>query len=826
MPEQILILGLITLAFFASGLAIWHRQRGYTHSRCATCRREPDNSEAILNNVAANVPGIIFQYRLYPNGRSAFPYVSKANIALVGLSQEDVREDSTPFFSDRLHPDDYEKITASLRASYESGEPWHDVFRVIVPGRGEQWMEGWATPERLEDGGALWHGFATDVTEPKKIEDALRENEQRYRRLFETAHDAILIADDTNQYIDANPAACDLLGYSRDELLTLGPAQIITQAEPEQIEHLWHTFLDEKIQSGEIVLRHRDGRIIYAEYRAVAQFLPGQHFSIMRDITERKQQEQALREAQRRRQALFEQSNDAVFLLGLDGRHLEANQRAADLFGYNLDELMTLSLKDLSAESEKSEDVRQRLLAGERLPTYERLLRRKDGSVFPVEINVELVCDGNGRPLYIQSIMRDITKRKLAELDLRQSHEELKNALSALKETQDHLIQRERLASLGELAAGVAHELNNPLTSILLHAQLLQLHNINPDIAEDVAQIAAQSQRAGSIVRSLLDFSRQQPIQKQPIQINNVLRSATQFMAHELRMRNFTVEWRLEPQLPLVLGDAQQLQQVFVNLLNNAVQSNPKNRPGRIILSSALVTPRYQNDTLASGQAIRVSVKDNGQGIQKELQGRIFDPFFTTKPIGKGTGLGLSVCHGIVTEHNGHIWVKSVLGEGATFFVEMPIAAVEMEEEAPGVGASGDAAPRTGGSAAPLPRVLLVDDEESIRQATPRILGQFYDVDLAANGEEALAKATTAVYHLIICDIYMPEMGGIEFYNQWQQQQPDRANTTPILFISGDTVTPYLKTEIERLNAAFLPKPFDTDRLLHTAHTLIARKNA
>jgi CheY-like chemotaxis protein len=225
--------------------------------------------------------------------------------------------------------------------------------------------------------------------------------------------------------------------------------------------------------------------------------------------------------------------------------------------------------------------------------------------------------------------------------------------------------------------------------------------------------------------------------------------------------------------------------------------------------------PQFQQNEKTDNVA-RLVVRDNGPGMTLEVQKRIFDPFFTTKEPGQGTGLGLAVCHGIVGEHDGHIWVKSEIGQGTSFFLEFPAAtAVSLPTPSP----SPAPAPP---SPHHLPRILVVDDEESILRVISRILGERYEVDTVTNGRVALEKVEEEQYDLIICDVHMPGLNGIDFYETWRRRRPAQAQAVPILFITGDTVNHQTREKLASIAAPALAKPFAADALLAQTHALIA----
>jgi PAS domain S-box-containing protein len=401
-------------------------------------------------------------------------------------------------------------------------------------------------------------------------------------------------------------------------------------------------------------------------------------------------------------------------------------------------------------------------------------------------------------------------------------HEDLHAQLDALRHAQTRLVQSEKLAAIGELVAGVAHELNNPLTSIIGFAQLLQHSQMDDQSQQDLDKIVAQARRAASIVRGLLDFARQYPPERKPVLVNDVLDSTLDLLAYELRIGN--IEWttHYSNDLPLTMADPQQLQQVFVNLVHNACQAmGEAHSHGHLTVTSELGRPAFLNRQHKAQPVIRVIVQDDGPGIPDDIMPHIFNPFFTTKPPGEGTGLGLAVCHGIVSEHGGHIWAETAQTQdgspgGATFFVELPVIPPEMPHH-PGA---------SGGSQHPMSpgaiRVLVVDDEQEVLEMVVRTLRrEGYQVDAVSDGETALNRLAETNYDLILCDVRMSGLSGQEVYRQIVAQNLDLARC--IVFITGDTVSPATRRFLKETGASYLGKPFELADLLQKVQAIATK---
>jgi signal transduction histidine kinase/CheY-like chemotaxis protein len=407
-------------------------------------------------------------------------------------------------------------------------------------------------------------------------------------------------------------------------------------------------------------------------------------------------------------------------------------------------------------------------------------------------------------------------------------YKDVQDQMRALELAQARLVQSEKLAAIGELVAGVAHELNNPLTLIIGFAELLRRSPVSDEIRQDLEKIVAQSRRAAGIVRSLLDFARQRPSERQLVQANDMMDSTLDLLAYELRTHNIERTVRLAPDLPLTLADPYQLQQVFVNLVNNARQAmSEAHGGGHLTITSELGPSTFLNGGQDGEPVIRITVQDDGPGIPPDLLPRIFDPFFTTKSPGEGTGLGLSVCHGIMGDHGGHIWAENGT-QGVTFFVELPVVqptappaalplSIGSEADAPrGDTPSESSTPKTS-ALKPLPaetaRILLVDDESGTVEVLARILkGHGYQADAVTDGKAALQRLAETKYDLVLCDIRMPGLSGLEIYRRLEERDPDMARR--IIFITGDVMSSGTRRFLKESGTSYLSKPFDLDEFV------------
>ncbi len=408
-----------------------------------------------------------------------------------------------------------------------------------------------------------------------------------------------------------------------------------------------------------------------------------------------------------------------------------------------------------------------------------------------------------------ERIVATIAEMAGSALQRQQYHEETADAYEKLRETQAQLVQSEKLSAIGQLVAGVAHEINNPLQGIVGFSELLAMEKTmdNKELAGDyVRRISREAERVRRIVQNLLSFARQHGPQRELASINDLLTRALDLRLYYLRTNNIEVTMDLDPKLPITVVDPYQLQQVFLNLINNAQQAmSDAFHRGHLTVRSRLI----------GDNTIRLEVEDDGPGIPEEQVSKIFDPFFTTKEVGQGTGLGLSICYGLVQEHGGRIWAESPvrespaeLGPGTRVVVELPLQ--KSSSWAAEILASGKEAKEV--DVEPL-RVLIVDDEETVAMFLADVLrAEGHHVQEMSRAEKALSLLNGETYDLIFCDLKMPGLDGRNFYETLAAR--DAAQARRVVFITGDTASPPTRAFLEATGRPFLEKPFSVDTVL------------
>ncbi|MEJ5252111.1 MAG: PAS domain S-box protein [Chthonomonadetes bacterium] len=470
-------------------------------------------------------------------------------------------------------------------------------------------------------------------------------------------------------------------------------------------------------------------------------------------------------ESNLRYRALFECAQDGIFLFDADaGKFVEVNGAFLRMFGYSPEQITQMTIFDLPRDTE--ENIRkniQRVLQHGYWQLGERTYRRADGSLIEVEVYAALLNLSDRR--YIMAVARDITERKRNEQERQRMQEQLEQA--------------RKMETIGTLAAGVAHDFNNVLSVIMGNAELLLVtHASDRRVTEHVRQILQACERGKKVVDALLTLGRRSVSEMRFHNLNSLISASQQILSHILPA-TIRLEIHLQPNLPAVKMDVTQIEQMIMNLCSNARDAMPSG--GSIILrtcSLMLRTPRVMSGIhLPAGEYVCLEVEDTGAGIPPEHLPRIFEPFFTTKPVGMGTGLGLATVYGIVQAHGGGIEVQSTPGKGTCFRILLPAARGEEP-------ASTEIEQPQGIPHASSRRILFVDDEQNIRETVAQMLRlQGYEVDVAANGEEALQilRERREHYHLLITDLTMPEMDGIRLAQQVHALNPD----LPVVLCSG-----------------------------------------
>ncbi|MCB2188791.1 MAG: PAS domain S-box protein [Deltaproteobacteria bacterium] len=513
---------------------------------------------------------------------------------------------------------------------------------------------------------------------------------------------------------------------------------------------------------------------------------------------------QALGESEARNRQILMSAMDGFWRTDTSGRLLEVNQAYCRLSGYSREELLAMHIWDLEADENPAAalaHMRRLIEAGD--DRFESRHRRKDGSYFDVEVSVQYQeIKGAGECVVF---VRDITAAKQAAAERRRLEAQLR--------------QGQKMEALGTLAGGIAHDFNNILGAVLGFAEIAhddaKAGAANPT---DIAQIIAAAERAKELVQQILTFSRKNEPALKPLSLTQTCKKAQAILERTLP-KMIALDLELDPDLPPVLGDPTQLEQVLLNLASNAADAMPEG--GRLRLATRLLRRDQEmgrrHPEARQGEYALLTVSDTGQGMDQATQGQIFDPFFTTKALGRGTGLGLSTVWGIVKSHGGFISCASQPGRGASFEIHLPALAREALPAAPGRLAT-TPAPEPGGGET----ILLADDEGDLRAIASRFLQRAgYRVLEAASGEEALAAYSrqSPPPDLVLLDLGMPGMGGLKCLTALVQAEP----AVKVLIASGYAADNQVKTALTAGAAGYVAKPFKREELLGTVRAVLDR---
>jgi PAS domain S-box-containing protein len=646
----------------------------------------------------------------------------------------------------------------------------------------------------------LWNGqkqfqiLYNDITDRRLAEEALKISEQNFRNSMDTSTIGIRISDRENNNLYANQAMLDIFGYKNAGEIDNTPPYHLYSPE----SHAAYRLRNEKFLRGEpmpkqveIDIIRKGGSLRNLQVSMSEVFWGGkpQYQTLYNDITELKQSEAARQESEEKYRLIVENNRDMIFTVNEDEEYVYVSPAVTSMLGYQPSELIGNRFISYVHPDDRhviEEEIKRTYTVGYKVSgDSEYRMRQASGSWLWVVSRGSRVIDKNGELLYFIGIIRDITEHKMAEEEKRRLEEKAQVA--------------SRLAAVGEMAAGIAHEINNPLTGVLGFSQMLmEKKDVPDDIKEALALIADGSSRVADIVKRLLTFARQTKPVKTLASLNELIENTLKLREYVLRTNNIKVITVFDPELPWSVVDPGQMQQVFLNLIVNAEQAMKKaNGKGTLTIR----TEKKNND-------IRLIFQDDGPGITKENMGHLFEPFFTTKEPGEGTGLGLSLSRSIILEHNGKMSVESEFGRGVTFILELPLV-----EALPAEGVATVAEQNTQNAAVKSGKIMVVDDEPGVRALLEKSLKKVgYTVDTFGDAGTANDKIDSgAIYDVILTDVRMPGMNGIEFYSRIIEQTPAMKNK--FIFITGDIMGVDIKTFLGQNKLPYLAKPFSVDSL-------------
>ncbi|GEM_PF-349934 len=665
-----------------------------------------------------------------------------------GYSEEEIA--STPF-KKFIHPEDLKGVQLRYEGEIVGRdflEP--NIYRLVRKDGNIRWVEGIGISITWE-GRSASLTFLSDVTEKKKAEEALVESEEKYRILVEQANDGIIIIQGGKiKYV--NQRTCEMGGYSFEEIIDSDFSDFVYPDEAEKVSANYRDRIAGKNvpSTYETAAKHKSGRRVDVEFNASMITYKGEPaiLIIIRDITERKAAEEALRDSEERYRNLFQSSRDTIYLSTIEGRFDDINPAGEKLFGYTREELLNLDVVNLYKDPGDREKFQEVLKDKEFVTDYEVTFNKKDGTLIDTLLTSSLKRDETGNVIGYQGIIKDVTEKKNLEAQL---------------------VQTQKMEAVGTLAGGMAHNFNNILVGIMGYSEylLIKKGEDDPDY-KALKTIYDGTLRASELTKQLLNIARGEEYKFTNLNLNDVVERILPLISGIFE-KSIKIETHLEDNLLTIKGDRGHLEQCLLNLCINAKDAMPMG--GRLIIEtkSEMLSEKFVRMHIGAkeGEYVVLTVADTGIGMTKDVKERIFEPFFSTKEHKGGTGMGLSTIYGIMQKHTGIITVYSEVGNGSSFKLYFPavseaVKAADAEVEIE----------KTKGKET----LLIIDDEAVVANIWSVFLEDTgYKVITAADGEEGLALfgERKDEIDLVILDYVLPGMSGLETFKKLKKIDPD-----------------------------------------------------
>ncbi|KAB2878224.1 PAS domain S-box protein [bacterium] len=687
---------------------------------------------------------------------------------------------------DVFHPEDKKTVSKHVDDCLQTSDKMHSwELRKVRKNHAVIWVREVGRSIEDTDGTKLVLITCENITAQRHLEEEMKNSKANLSAVIENTRDSIWSVDMECRILTMNTQFREMFFLAYGTQLTTGMA--ILEHIPNDIRPTWNEFYQRTFQGEHFTVEQHyefagislDTEISFNPIVAADGSITGAAV-YSKDITERKNAEKALRESEEKYRSIFENIAEGIYQSTEEGQFITINPSLTKMLGYDsTDEVMMLNLnRDVYANAEDRIILNRETLAMGKSYYVEVNWKKKDGTIFPVRLNDRAVLDTKGIFQYYEVTVEDVSEQRKLE---------------------EHLVQSQKIESIGRIAGGVAHDMNNMLAVILPTAEMMKDFSDDAELVKKYsAVISSSARRAADIVKQLLVFSRQTPSQMVLMNLNDLIKETQKMLEHVIG-KNITVEILLENGLPMIEADMTQLQQVLINLSVNARDAMSGN--GTLLISTRKI--RLEGKTISGlenvvpGNYIELKVADTGSGIPEEIVSKVFDAFFSTKGAGQGTGLGLAVVKSIVLKHKGYIDVVSEIANGTTFTIYLPISDSDRPERT--VLVSEELPPRGNAS------ILIVDDEEEILKVSKKIFSDLgYYVRTAQSGIKAIEMYRKNRADIVLLDIQMRGIDGRETLRRLREIDPN----AKALYITG-YARPEILSAIEQGNeAVIIQKPF------------------
>ncbi|RPH51772.1 MAG: PAS domain S-box protein [Desulfobacteraceae bacterium] len=761
------------------------------YSNLLKSEKELRESEARFREHTNLLPESIFEMDI--DGRLTF--VNESAFENFGYTEDDLKKELNAF--DMIIPEERERAISNSIIRLKGEKPERSEFTALRKDKSTFPSLIRVAPIMQDNRHVGFRGVVINISDRIKAEKVLMDSEDRYRSIVENSNQGIVVVDESYRLEYVNDKICQLLGYSRNEMIGQNFRMHIDQSCSELVQKncLLRQSGDSAPNSYEACIIRKDGAKLFVEISSsIVLSLTGEKRTVAQllDITDRKKAEIALRESEAKYRSILENIEEVFYEVDLKGNITYVNDAAEKLLGYPAEELMGLNNRTYTTPetAKRMYGVFNRVyLTGEPAKINDYEIITKEGGIKLLEISTFLVMDQDGNKTGFRGLIRDVSERIRAEKEK--------------KKLEAQFYQAQKMEAIGTLAGGIAHDLNNILMGIQGNASMVLMDiDISDPHYEKLKNIEEYVISGSNLTKQLLGFARSGKYHVRATNLNELVEKTSRMFGRT--KKEIRINTRFQDGILLVNVDQSQIEQVLLNIYVNAWQAMPAGGDLYLDVKNIIIDEGYvRSYKINPGRYVRVSITDTGIGMDDATRQRIFDPFFTTKEMGRGTGLGLASAYGIVKNHGGFINVYSEIGRGTTFNIYLPVSEKkEINEEIQPV----ENIIKGSGM------ILFVDDEEMIISLGKEILKKLgYNVLLANGGREAIEvyEKNRETIDLVILDMIMPDLSGNDVFEKMKEINPD----VRVLLSSGYSIKGQAAEIIKKGCSGFIQKPFNAIQL-------------